>query len=332
MRIDVHAHYWPKSYIDVMVEEGRPDAARAAQPDDLDARLAEMDSVGVERQYFSAIGLNTVMPTASGSVRAARHLNDLYVDIRERTGGRMDGYATITLPFVDEAIAEAKRALEDLHLVGIALPCYIDGRTLDADEFEPLWAYLDTQKAVVYVHPSGSDSANVAGLADFGLNMLLGSTMQVAMTPLRLGIRGVTTRYPNVRFIFAVMGGTLPYLWERFETNLIRGLKAVEAAGPNVPPFFSWMKGGSFTVEDPMRVFRSSFYYDTSVQDIPASLGLARTSVGIDHVLLGSDATFASLTEAVHLVEGTPDLTAEEKTAILDENAERLFRSAGVLA
>lgn len=331
MRIDVHAHYWPRSYMEIMAEEGRPDAARAAQPDDLDQRLAEMDSVGVDRQYFSAIGFNAVMPTASGSVRAARHLNDLYVQIRERTGGRMDGYATLTLPFVDEAIAEAKRALEELHLVGVALPCLIEGKPLDADEFEPLWAYLDTQHAIVYVHPSGADSATVPGLGDFGLNMLLGSTMQVAMTPLRLGMRGVTTRYPNVRFIFGVMGGTLPFLWERFDTNLRRGIAAAATGGPQAA-FFGWMREIPFDPEDPMSLFRAGCYYDTSVQDIPASLELARTSYGIDHVLLGSDSTFASLTEAVHLVERSSVLTDDERTAILDRNAEALFRSSGVLA
>jgi predicted TIM-barrel fold metal-dependent hydrolase len=332
MRIDVHAHWWAASYLDLLVELGRKDLARAGrQSDDLGPRIDEMDSVGVERQYCSAIGLNTVLPSAAASVRAARHLNDRYVEIRERYAGRFDGYATLTLPFVDEAIEEARRALDELRLVGVAMPCLIDGKPLDSPEFEPLWEYLGERGAVVYVHPVGSDSASVPGLADYGLNMALGSPLQVATTALRLGLSGLTTRHPKLQFILAVSGGVLPYLWHRYERNLRRGLEmtAVAAVGGG---FFDWMKEVPFDHEDPMSLFRRSFWFDSSVQDIPAALEWTKRTVGTDRMVLGSDAIFASLTEAVQMVEDSDALDADEKTAVLDTNAEALFRSVRALS
>jgi hypothetical protein len=55
-----------------------------------------------------------------------------------------------------------------------------------------------------------------------------------------------------------------------------------------------------------------------------------RDTVGVERLLLGSDEIFASLTEAVQMIEQSPDLTAEEKTAVLDLNAQRLLRLSQV--
>jgi aminocarboxymuconate-semialdehyde decarboxylase len=326
MRIDVHAHYWASSYIDQLIQGGRRDLSFAGQRDDLDDRLAEMDRVGVDVQVFSAIGLNTEVADAADAASAARHINDLYVDITERYGGRFRGFASVPLPHVAEAIAEADRALDELELVGIALPCVVGEKPLDDDAYADFWAHLGGKgrQVVVYVHPVGSDSNCHPGLAQFGLNMLLGSTMQIAMAPLRVALSGITQRYPNIQFIFALCGGTLPYLWQRYERNLRRGIEmsAVAAVGRGM---FAWMDDLPFDKDDPMDLFRQNVHFDTSVQDIPAALRLAKESYGAERMMLGSDAIFASLTEAVETIQGSADLTDDEKHRILDVNAQALL-------
>jgi aminocarboxymuconate-semialdehyde decarboxylase len=326
VRIDVHAHYWAASYIEALVAGGRRDLAFAGQRDDLDDRLAEMDRVGVDVQLFSAIGLNTEVADAAAAASASRHINDLYVEISERYGGRFRGFASVPLPHVAEAIAEADRALDELDLVGVALPCVVGEKSLDDEAYAEFWAHLGGKgrQVAVYVHPVGTDSNCHPGLAGYGLNMLLGSTMQIAMAPLRVALSGITQRYPDIQFIFALCGGVLPYLWQRYERNLRRGLEmsAVAAVGKGM---FSWMDDLPFDADDPMALFRRNVHFDTSVQDIPAALRLGKETYGVERMMLGSDAIFASLTEAVATIQDSDDLTADEKHRILDVNAQALL-------
>lgn len=327
MRIDVHAHYWAKSYIELLGAGGRRDLGFAGQPDDLDERLAEMDRVGVDVQLFSAIGLNTELSDPKVAAAAARHINDLYVELGARYGGRFGGFASVPLPHVDEAIVEADRALDDLDLAGIALPCVVGGKPLDDTAYADFWEHLagKGRRIVIYVHPVGADSNCHPGLPEFGLNMLLGSTMQIAMAPLRVALSGITTRHPSLQFVFALCGGVLPYLWQRYERNLRRGLEmsAVKAVGSQM---FAWMDGLPFDREDPMGLFRRNVHFDTSVQDIPAALRLSKETIGIDRIMLGSDAIFANLTEAVETVQNSGDLSDDEKHRILDVNAQALLQ------
>ncbi|MFJ8816277.1 amidohydrolase family protein [Amycolatopsis thermoflava] len=324
MRIDVHAHYWPASYLDKLVELGRTDLARAGrQRDDFEERLAELDSVGVDLQLLSAVGLNTEVPHAGGAVAAARHINDVYAGIVSRYGGRFGAFGAVPLPFVGEAITESERVLGELGFAGIALPCVVGGEPLDHPDFAEFWAHLAEHDAVVYVHPVGSDSQCHPGLDSFGLQFALDSPVQIAMAPLRIALSGLSTRHPGLRFVFALCGGVLPYLWHRYERNLRRGLEmsAVAAVGSG---FFDWIKPLPLDPDDPMSLLRH-FWYDTSVQDLPHALRLTKETVGVDRIVLGSDSIFASLTEAVRMLESSPDLTDDERHAILDHNAQAML-------
>ncbi len=324
MRIDVHAHYWAQPYIDALVAAGRRDLAFAGQRDDLDERLAEMDRVDVDVQIFSAIGLNTEVAEADAAAATCRVINDLYCEIADTYQRRFRGFASVPLPHVEPAVVEADRALARRGIVGIALPCIAGGEPIDT--FTEFWDHLGAkgEQVVIYVHPVGMDSNCHPGLDQFGLNMLLGSSTQTAMAALRVGLTGITRRHPNLQFIFALCGGTLPFLWDRYERNLRRGIEmsAVAAVGKGM---FAWMDDIPFDPEDPMALLRTNVHFDTSVQDIPAALRLTKETLGVERMMLGSDAIFANLTEAVDTIRGSDDLTDDEKHRILDVNARTLF-------
>ncbi|MEU4157333.1 amidohydrolase family protein [Actinoplanes sp. NPDC026670] len=325
MRIDVHAHYWAASYLDELVALGRRDLAHAGrQRDDLDERVAEMDANRVDVQILSAIGLDTHVGDPDGDTTACRHINDVYADVVTRYRGRFAAFASVPLPWVDRAVAEAVRALDGLGMAGIALPCSFDGRPLDDPEFEPFWAALAQRSAVVYVHPVGAHSSCHPGLAEWGLNMAYGSPTQVAAAAVRIAFSGISTRYPQLTFIFAMCGGTLPLLWKRHEVNMFRGIRmsAVAAVGRN---FFSWIDDLPIDRADPMGLLKD-FWYDTAFQDVPEVMFLVQHSFGTDRLLLGSDAIFAGLTEAVRYIEDSPYLSDEEKHQILDVRAAKLLR------
>jgi predicted TIM-barrel fold metal-dependent hydrolase len=323
MRIDVHAHYYPKSYIDEMIRLGRTDMPPAGQSSDLGSRIATMDEVQCEAQVLSAVGLDCQMHESGAAVTAARFINDAYREVVDAHGGRFRAFGWLPLPYVEESLAEMARCLDELEFAGIAMSCFYQGRSLNDPDFEELWAELNRRRAVVYIHPVGMHSCGHPGMNQFGLHTAYGSQVQLPLAATHLVYSGLTIRYPDISFIFAVCGGTLPYLLPRIERNLRRGFsdEAVAATGPS---FFAWVKKLPLDPSDPLAEFRR-FYYDTSVQDVPLALQAIRDTVGVERLVLGSDEIFASLVEAVHMIEQTSVLTDEEKTAVLDLNAQRLL-------
>ncbi|WP_428152170.1 amidohydrolase family protein [Brevundimonas sp.] len=324
MRIDVHAHYFPAAYTDKLVSLGLNHARGSGQSSDLSGRLRTMDEAKCDHQILSAVGLDTQVPDLAGAVEGARVANDLYRAVVDETGGRMRAFGWVPLPYVEEAIVEARRCLDDLQFEGICFPCFFQGRPLDDPAFEPFWAELNSRKAKAYIHPVGAHSCCHPGMADYNLSMAAGSMAQLQITAQRIAYSGLSTRFPDIEFIFAVCGGYLPYMWERIKRNLTRGL-TTRASGAVAANFYSYVDNMPITLQDPMKPFRR-FWYDTSVQDIPEAMLLVQKSYGTDRLLLGSDEIFASLTEAVTYIETNPYLSAAEKTAILDQNAQRLFR------
>jgi aminocarboxymuconate-semialdehyde decarboxylase len=161
-------------------------------------------------------------------------------------------------------------------------------------------------------------------MADYNLSLASGSLAQLQITAQRIVYSGLSMRFPDIEFIFAVCGGYLPYVWERTKRNLVRGL-TTRASGAVAANFYAWMDQSPITLDDPMKPFRK-FWYDTSVQDIPEAMLLVQKSYGTDRLLLGSDEIFASLTEAVTYLETNPYLSSNEKSAILDHNAQALFK------
>ena len=324
MRIDVHAHYFPTRYIDKLLDLGLGHARGMGQTSDLGPRLQAMDAAHCDHQILSAVGLDTQVHDQGGAVEGARFINDLYAEVVTQTAGRMRAFGWVPLPYVEEAIAEAVRCLDVLKFEGICFPCFFHGRPLDDAAFDPFWAEMNRRRAKAYVHPVGTHSCTHPGMKDFGLHTGVGSMAQLQVAAQRIVYSGLSQRYPDIEFIFAVCGGNLPYVWERVRRNLERALTN-SAEGAIASSFFSWIKKTPITLDDPMRPFRK-FWYDTSVQDIPEAMLLVKKAYGTDRLLLGSDEIFASLTEIVEYIETNEYLTAEEKTDILDRNAQLLFK------
>lgn len=328
MRIDVHAHYYPEAYTEALAGMGLRQARHAGQSGDLSDRLRAMDETHTDCQILSSAALDTQVPDKANAIVAARLINDLYAETGGRTGGRMKAFGWVPLPWVDEAIVEMQRCLDDLGFAGICFPTLFQNRPLDDREFDPFWAEMNRRKAKAYIHPVGAHSMCHHGMREYGLHTGIGSMAQVQMAAQRIVYSGLSTRFPDIEFIFAVCGGYLPYTWERTRRNLERALtsSAEKAVGAG---FFSWIKDAPITIDDPMKPFRK-FWYDTSVQDIPEAMLCVQKSYGTDRLLLGSDEIFASLVEIVQYIETNPYLNAMEKKMILDENAQKLFNFAPV--
>ncbi len=112
------------------------------------------------------------------------------------------------------ALAELAYALDDLQLDGVLLFSNARGVYLGDSQFTPLFDELQRRAAVVFVHPNPSPdpSAHSLGLLDTLIDFTADTTRAIA----QLHYSNTFARTPDVKYIFAGTGGTVPYLAGRF--------------------------------------------------------------------------------------------------------------------
>src|SRR5215467_1346967 len=116
MRIDIHAHYYPESYLDLLQRfgSGTTEIARhrgaGEGSAEIEARLELMDSVQVQLQVLSISPQLPYFEDKTHAIEAARVINDLYAELVQRYPTRFAAFAAVPLPHIDPALAEMERA------------------------------------------------------------------------------------------------------------------------------------------------------------------------------------------------------------------------------
>ena len=310
MRIDVHAHYWTEGYLDLLVDLGKADAGAArgigaGGGADLEARLRLMDRAGVEIQVLSACPQSPYGQDKQKAARAARFVNDQYAELAGRQPDRFCAFAALPMPYVDEAIGEMRRALDELGMAGIAMNTTVLGRALVEPDFEPVFAELNRRGAVLYLHPAGNGACTPL-IGNYQLTWMVGAPVEDTISIMQLITRGIPARYPDIKIINSHLGGALPMLLRRADDQY--GWEA-----PDTP-------------ERPSVAARRMWYDTVGHGHVPA-LRCAIDSFGADRLLLGTDFpyengdTFARAIDYIH----DPQIDTISAQAILDQNAGALL-------
>ena len=278
-----------------IIESARPGAAVT-----LEQRVDLLNQSGIRVQILSVGAQQPYSTNAQEAISAARLGNDLYAEVCAQHGGHFAAIAALPLPHVDAALAEMTRALDDLGMVGVSLGCSIVGRPLDEAAFEPLFAELDRRGAVLFLHPVGRGCGSL--LEGFDLNFPLGAPFEDTVAALRLILAGIVDRYPRLRIIVPHLGGTLPFLLERLDGSLAERTQYKPSE------------------------YLKRLCYDT-VNGSRAALRCARDAFGADRLLLGTDFPHLAgprFEQCVSYIEQS-ELASEEKSAVLDRNAQSLL-------
>jgi aminocarboxymuconate-semialdehyde decarboxylase len=148
------------------------------------------------------------------------------------------------------------------------------------------------------------------GLPDSLIDYPADTTRTVA----QLHYSNTFARTPDVKYVFSHAGGTVPYLAGRFavidEMGVIPG---AEDRG---------------TAADTFR----RLYWDTALSWSDPVLSMLRETVGIDHVVFGSDYPYLRRDLAVSCREHiatSPVLSPDERTAVLGGTAKTLIPRLG---
>ncbi len=164
LRIDVHGHYFPAAYLDMLDGFGGPEtgtvSARVVRgsgsDEELASRFAMMDRAGIDMQILSAAPQLPYFQDRNHAVSAARFINDSYAGIVARHPDRFAAYAVTPLPHVDACLKEMTRALDTLGMVGVTMGTSVLGRSIVDPVFDPFWEELNRREAILFLHPSGT--------------------------------------------------------------------------------------------------------------------------------------------------------------------------------
>jgi len=324
--IDIHAHFFPEAFIDLIAEAGGACGGRVERggagpslvtPEgrtppldptywDLDRRVRAMDRARVDAHALSLTLPMVYWADADLGARLARSVNDAMEAAHRAYPDRFVGCATLPMQ-------EPARALEELDRVStlggiraIYLGTNVNGRELSDPAYLPVFSRCAEARLPVFLHP-----INVIGkqrLAPFYLNNLLGNPFDTAIAAAHLVFGGILDRLPKLEVCLPHAGGALPYIAGR----LRRGQRVrPEARQRAKKPFESYLR---------------RFTYDTISHNAATLDWLVRT-VGADRVMLGSDFCFDMGYERPReIVERQLRLGRADRARILGATAARLLR------
>jgi len=291
----------------------------AARPGAYDpvARLVDMDAEGIDRAVlYPTIGLGFWgIADAGAAIAVARAYNDWLAEYCDEAPGRLHGAAMV--PFQDPAaaVAELRRARQELGFVAAFVrpnPCL--GRTLVDPANEPFWAAAEELGVAIAVHeglqmavpPLGSDRHPTNVLVLHAISHTLEQMLACAQL---IGL-GVLERHPALRVVFLEAGGGwAPYWLARLDHQ--------------VPSYHRYAPGLSLL---PSEYFARQCWVSFEIDE--DTLPALAPFVGDDRIVWGSDYPHADSTfpGAVEQLRRTiAPLPADARGRILAGNAAALY-------
>lgn len=313
--IDAHTHYLRPEWLDALW----PVAARqtsAVWPRlslrqgllaDPGALLHAMDARGVARSVIYpelSIAPGPQIPGGQpAALKLTRAMNDSTAALVARYPHRLIGLAVANpLGTVDD-LAEVRRAIVALGLRGVAIGASYAGVGVDAPAAQAFLTLITALDVPLVIHPTAAQAW--PGPRDYGLDLLLGVPHDLTLTAVRLLIAGRLAEYPRLRVVLPHLGG---------------GLLAL----------LGWLDAQTSDAGPRPGIRAQRLYVDTATAS-PAALALAIASVGLDHVLFGTDWPLSAppqpgdpLTDPAAMIAELP-LEPAEQTALLAGNALALF-------
>jgi len=295
-RIDVHQH---------MKSPADPNAGltRNWTPE---KAIADMERNGVATGIVMPVNAIREYLWAGGEKARGlvRENNEYGAKLVSNYPGRFGLYAALPLVDVEGSLKEIAYAYDTLKTDGIGLwpDTGADGKWLGHKNFAPIFDELNRRKAVVFIHantpacchdldPGVPDSMSEY---DFDITRAVTSLL----------INGTLSRCPDIRFIIAHSGATIPMLAGRIKDRIPK------EAQPRIPNgvYYEFKK----------------LYYEIAHASFPWAMAALLKLAPISQILFGTDYPIERIESTIEELPAS-NLSAETLRAIDRENSERLF-------
>ena len=204
------------------------------------------------------------------------------------------------------ALAELKRACDELGAVGVMVLANISGESLTDKRFASIWKEIDRRGLPVLVHPSAPPGTAELDVMRYNLIASVGFMFDTSLAVARMIFDGFFDRYPNLKLIAAHGGATLPYIAGRLDI-CFANMPACRERISEKPS--SYLK----------RVFYDSVVFQQSSLELAIEVG------GETQVLYGSDYphNIGDMKGCLARVDALPPA---QRDAVRGGNAMRIFK------
>ncbi|MFH0811845.1 MAG: amidohydrolase family protein [Pseudomonadota bacterium] len=302
MIIDAHSHWLPE---DIIAHAHFFSKAWS----DIEAQIMMMDEAGIDKALLS-------YPTSDAHIRlggineVARIYNDRVAEVLKKFPDRFIGAAVLPVGNHDAMVGEFKRATEQLGFKALSLASSYDGIYLDDTMFFPVYKEAGKRGTPVFVHSQIINPIGYERVQDPLLTPVIEYVFDVTMCIGKLLMSGTLREYPEVAFIFANFGGSIPLLAHRFDETyrMLRSINFVKDLEGNPTEFIS------------------KIYVDTGGDKTTASFLASLELFGAHHILWGSDwPAKKDITGAIQAVTNL-NLPEQDKKNIMGGTLEHLLK------
>ena len=324
--IDIHNHFFPKSWPDLSARYGTPNwpwikHTEAGKADvmvgdrffrhiysacwDPEVRLQEMDRDGIDLQIMSATPvLFAYERPIEHALDCARLFNDAALELCSRGKGRLKSLCQVPLQDIDASCKELSRCMKSGHL-GVQVGNHVGNKNLDDPGVVTFLHHCADEGAAVLVHPW--EMFGQERMPKYMMPWTVGMPAETQLSVVALILSGAFDRLPNtLRICFAHGGGSFAFLLGRME---------------NAWHHHPVARGDC---QHPPSQYLNRFCVDSAVFDQRSLLFLVET-MGADRVMLGSDYPFPLGEERVGSLIRQSSLSNDAKGKLLSANATRFL-------
>jgi aminocarboxymuconate-semialdehyde decarboxylase len=273
---------------------------------DYELRIRAMDEARVDIAIVTLTSPNVYWGSPKVSLQAAQVVNDDMAAQQKEFPDRIRFMCSLPWQHAKLAVAELKRAVDELGAVGVMVLANIDGASLTDKKFAPIWKEIDRRSLPVLVHPSAPPGTAELDVMRYNLIASVGFMFDTSLAVARMIFDGFFDRYPSLKLIAAHGGGTLPYIAGR-----------LDICYENMPACRERISAKPST-------YLKRIYYDSVVFQ-QESLELALKVGGSENVLYGSDYphNIGDMKGCLARVDALPPALRD---AVRGGNAMRIFR------
>ena len=248
MLIDIHHHYIPQRFIDLVRDDperwqavvyrdeatgldalvtGRTQPLNWTGPRrlpaaidpgivDLALRLEEMDAMGLDMAALSVMpGLFYYFADPELGAEASAVLNDAISEACRAHPDRLVPMGNVPLQDVELAVAELERVVKDYGFTAVEIGASVSGRNYDEPEFDPFFQRAAELDVLIFVHPSSPPGPE--RMRRYYTQNIIGFPVETAICAAALIFGGVFARYPNIKVCLAHGGGVTSSLVGRWD-------------------------------------------------------------------------------------------------------------------
>ncbi|KIW33756.1 uncharacterized protein PV07_00580 [Cladophialophora immunda] len=186
-----------------------------------------------------------------------------------------------------DIVSEIHRLKSLRHVTGVIMGTTGLGKGLDDPALDDVYAALSSTATLVFLHPhyglpdSAFGGPEVVAKSGHVLPLALGFPLETTIAVSRMYLSGVFDRHPQLQFLLAHSGGTLPFLAGRIESCVAHEREFVANGGHR--------QGPQRSIWD---VLHTNIYLDAVIYGQPGLKAAIEAAGSVDRVMFGTDHPF----------------------------------------